>query len=412
MRRVGWLAVAPILLLPAACSEPRPDGRTHVVLVLVDQLRKDAADRWLDRVNDLAAEGIVFDNARSVAPWTYPSVISLMSGLYPQQHGADGSLDSNVLSTFSEEVPLLQQALQRASWRTAAFVTNPFLQDWNPFHRGFDHFDASFVNSQGNRRGLAELVWRPETMFADTVNRAVKDHYRDLPLQASEFTYVHYIDVHGPWEGAPFSGKYKNAVRWVDERIVELYRFFDRRYRGRMLFLVTSDHGRALGDDERLGHGPPWRKNKASLHDFNLLVPLLILPGEPIARPRRISAAVSNVDVAPTLLDWLGLEPELPLPGRSLLPAIRGTGDLADRPLYSRMSAFGTLNDAMVLGERKYMRFFDPATGNELQRRVFDLAADPDETASLGISVLRRRSHHPPGPESQSLRADRGSGWN
>jgi len=59
---------------------------------------------------------------RSVAPWTYPSVISLFTGLYPQQHGADGDETGAVLSVFSDEVPLLPRTLGAAGYHTAGFV--------------------------------------------------------------------------------------------------------------------------------------------------------------------------------------------------------------------------------------------------------------------------------------------------
>ena len=356
-----------------------------MVLVLVDQLRKDAADAWLTAVNRLAARGVVFDRMRSVAPWTYPSVLSLASGLYPQQHGADGHLHAGILSHFDEAVPLLPAVVGDAGYRTAAFVTNPFLHTWNAFHRAFDHYDVSFVNSQGNLRGVDDLVWNPERMFGDTVNAALRLHFADrgAPSQP-ELTYVHYIDVHGPWSGAPFERTYEAAVRFIDERIVELHELFLDRYDGNVLFLVTSDHGTAFPGDEQAGDGPSMRRDKASMHDFNLRIPFVLLPSDLVSGPRRVGSPCGNVDVAPTLADWLGVAMPLALPGRSLLPAVRGEPLAGDRPLYARMSAFGSLTDGLVVGARKYMRHFDAASGEEIARRVFDLDADPEELASLG----------------------------
>src|SRR5262245_11029500 len=84
-----------------ACGAHAPE-RPSVVLVLVDQLRADSAERWLSETRALAERGVRFEAMRSVAPWTYPSVISLLSGLYPQQHGADGNQDGGLLSTFAD----------------------------------------------------------------------------------------------------------------------------------------------------------------------------------------------------------------------------------------------------------------------------------------------------------------------
>src|SRR5262245_31032889 len=185
-------------------SEPRP----NVVLVLVDQLRKDAADRWLTETHALAEKGIRFESMRSVAPWTYPSVISLFSGLNPQQHGADANEDGTRLTTFSEQVPLLPRTLRAAGYHTVGFVTKPFLHEWNPFHEAFDYYDASFIRNQGPTRGHGDFVWT-KRMYSNTVNPAIHDYFETHPPTAPEFVYVHYIDVHGRkespdrWHDAP-----------------------------------------------------------------------------------------------------------------------------------------------------------------------------------------------------------------
>jgi arylsulfatase A-like enzyme len=379
-RSVG--AAAALVLTGFGCSAAEP-RRPNVVVVLIDQLRKDSSDRHLTRVNALAERGVVFDEMRAAAPWTYPSVISLLSGLYPQQHGADGHATDNRLSHFDPAVPLLQKRLKAVGYATAAFVTNSFLLDWNAFHLGFDTFASDFVRSQGDGRG-DEGTWAPETMFADSVNRAVRAHFDARPQPSPEFTYIHYIDVHGPWRRAPFAPHYENAIRYVDAKVVELYEYFSERYAGDLLFFVTSDHGRSTANDLDVGYGPAWRKQKASVHDFNLRIPFLILPSRWIPQARRIAGPSSSVDFAPTLLDWLDLPPEAPLPGLSLLPAIlEGEALPPERPIYARHSAFEDYNDGVVRGDRKYVRFFDVGTGEIVERRVFDVRRDPRETRSV-----------------------------
>ena len=381
------LCAALSLAALSACG-PSVRPRPSVVVVLVDELRKDSFDREAPRLQELARQGVVFENMRSVAPWTYPSVVSLMSGLYPQQHGADGHAFENQLATFDPEVPLLPALLREHGYRTAAFMTNPFFHRWNPFHEAFDHYDIQFVNSQGNLRGYGKVAWT-EHMFADSVNAAVREWYDGRPRSGPEFTYLHYIDVHGPWQHAPFEPDYDAAIRFIDRRLVEIYQYFLERYEGDLLFLVTSDHGRALPGDLRRGDGPRFRKNKASVHDFNLRIPLVLLPGKGVPGPQVVSLPCSNVDVTPTLLDWLGIPPAGPTPGISLLPWIRGAGDDQARrplesPLYSVVSAFGNRSDCLVVGERKFLRHFDPRDRSITARQVFDLAGDPDETRSLG----------------------------
>jgi arylsulfatase A-like enzyme len=376
------LAAAVMVLQCQRASEPNK----NIVCILIDQLRKDAADQWAKKISQTAEAGVVFEGMRAVAPWTYPSVISLLSGLYPQQHGADGRSD-NVLSTFDPKVPLIQKLLQSKGYRTSAFVTNPFLHTWNAFHKGFDKYDVHFINSQGNRRGFAKHVIIPGQMYANVVNASIVEHFDATPYDRAEFTYIHYMDVHDPWIEAPYEGGYKNAVQYVDERVIEIYRYFMKRYNGALLFLVTSDHGKAFRDDEQVGHGMPWRKDKGSVHDFNLKIPFWIFPSRFIRESRRIFTPCSNIDVIPTLLDWLNISPPYPLPGISLLPSIQDEATLpADRPVYSKATRWGRItSDCIVYEEKKYIRFIDPKTGEVKVRRVFDLERDPRETESLGI---------------------------
>lgn len=364
----------------AGCTRDR--GPRNVVVVIIDQLRVDAARTYMPRLNALADQGVRFTQTRSVAPWTYPSVVSMMSGLLPQQHGADGHRTSNLLARFSTEVPTLQKRLKAAGYTTRAWVTNPFLHTWNPFHEGFDAYDISFIGSQGNVRGDAKAVWRPETMYADSVNAAATTVFAAEPATGPELSYFHYIDVHGPWKGAPFDATYEAACRYTDQKVAEIYEACRARYDDHMVFAVISDHGKSIGDDETLGAGRPWRFNKSSPHEFNVRIPFWILGARDMPRGVRVGESVSNVDLTPTLLDWVGLEPTVALTGRSLKPAMLGSA-LQPLPTYNRMAAFGWRNEAVVHQGRKTIRYFDPDTGDYLKTRAFDLASDPDEATPL-----------------------------
>lgn len=380
-------------LLACGCTRAS-ESRPSVVLILVDQLRADAAERWMPATNELAERGIRCTQMRSVAPWTYPSVISLFSGLYPQQHGADANQEGTRVTSISPAVPLLPRTLAAAGYHTAGFVTNPFLHAWNaPVRDSFAHFDPSFIGDQGPTRGHGDKVWT-ERMYADSVNPAVRAYFDARAFSGPEFVYVHYIDVHGrregpeQWKGAPFAPGYESAVRYVDGKIRELYELFAARYAGNFLFVVTSDHGQDLDDDLELGDGVPFRKRKASLHDFNLSIPFCVLPSDLVKAPRVIEQPCTNVDVAPTLLQWLGLPSQGPGPGTSLLGAIRGQPyDGVNRVLYARNSTGGRLEDCVVHARRKFMRYRRPPDGEVVATRLFDLDRDPRELHALSADA-------------------------
>ncbi len=397
MFRERVFAVVAVLPFLGGCSYHQDPRSPNIVIVLVDQLRQDAAERWMPEVHQLASRGVVFENMRAVAPWTYPSVISLFSGLYPQQHGADGHPhDGRILSTFDAALPLLPQLLPER-YTTAGFVTNPFLQRWNPFHAAFDHYAVDeFIGNQGNLRGYGKEVWTAH-MFADSVNAAVVSHFDERRWTGPEFVYVHYIDVHGPWLNAPFDAgppmplratnerAYEAATRFVDGKIRDLYDYFSARYDENLVFLVTSDHGQELGDDLLIGDDQALRQRKMTVHDFNTRIPLLVLPSRLVSGPRVVRVPCANVDLLPTLLEWVGSVPPPNAAGQSLLSAIHGEERSEDwqRPIYAKMSAFGHASDCIVVGSKKLMRHLDPDTGLESSRLVFDLALDPREAHGL-----------------------------
>lgn len=390
------------------------DERPSVVLILVDQLNREAAERWLTETRALAERGISCVEMRSVAPWTYPSVISLFSGLYPQQHGADTNIEGDRLTTISPDVPLLPRTLRRAGYYTAGFITNPFLHGWNrPVCAAFDHHDASFIGDQGPTRGNPDKVWT-ERMYAESVNAAIRAHFDALPRTRAEFVYVHYIDVHGRregperWKDAPFEPSYEAAVHYVDGKIGELYRYFSARYGENVLFVVTSDHGQDLEDDVQVGDGPQWRVRKNSLHDFNLRIPFYVLPSRLVERPLVFAQPCANVDVAPTLLEWLGLPPQVEGPGTSLLGALHGEPyDGLERALYARNSTNGRFEESVVHARRKFMRYRRPEDGAVFARRLFDLERDPRELRTLAedASTMEHLLEDEAGPHGLSFEA-------
>jgi arylsulfatase A-like enzyme len=375
----------PLLIggIGASC-ERGPSSDKNLVVIVVDQLRKSAADDWLTNVNALANQGVRFEQMRSAAPWTYPSVITLLSGLYPQQHGADGHLQLHQLSVFDSAVPLLQKTLKMHGYTTAAFITNPFLHTWNSFHQGFDNFDAHFIKNQGAAHMGYEYL--TDDWYANSVNASIIKHFDGLPYrQVPEFTYIHYMDVHGPWfEGAPFAPNYEASVRYIDEKLIEVYEYFMNRYQGDVIFVVTSDHGRNWKGDMDKGYGSQWRVSKHTVHEFNIRIPCLILPSNFVMQARQIQLPYGNIDFVPSIHEWLDIDLDYQSPGVSFMPSIQGKNvSLEDRALYTKMSAFGHWTDAVIWQNKKYMRFFDSRTNAIKTLRVFDLETDPDETKSI-----------------------------
>ncbi|NLF30694.1 MAG: sulfatase-like hydrolase/transferase [Planctomycetes bacterium] len=165
---------------------------------------------------------------------------------------------------------------------------------------------------------------------------------------------------------------YYALVSHVDDQIGRILAALDELgLSDNTIVVFTSDHGEHLGDHGRVQKGPPGL-------DSCVHVPLLVrYPGR-IARGRRVGELVEAVDLAPTLVDWCGVQPPPIFQGRSFRPLLEG------RPYEARTSVFIEYRDpfgsswkAVRTHAFKYCR---SNTGAEL---LFDLAADPYELASV-----------------------------
>lgn len=394
--------------------EPR---RPHVFLLNVDMLRADHVGVYgyhrdttpeLDR---LARGGVWFSSARAHAPWTYPSVVSLLSGLYPSSHGAGYSQegDDYVTTVVPAEIDTMAKVFDRAGYATAAFVTNPLLKRLSGLDRGFDVYRDEFVREW--KRGTGE--WADASMTAENVHRALLD-WLDQEVEGPRFAYLHYIDVHGPYlEPKPFSGRtdvhpllaerarltgkprdvfidvYDGELAHLDRLIGELVRELERRgLLDDAILVVTSDHGEEFGDHGGHGHGH-------TLYGELLRVPLIIARTGAQPHTRRVDELVGHVDLLPTLCDLAGLAVPDGRPGRSLRRLIEGQPDASAPPLLAEMDNRGRPSWNSKPGDPQvaYAVLIPPASkyvvgsiaardaaGRGATRELlFDLARDPNE---------------------------------
>ena len=376
-----WLT---LLVLVASSSLIGWAEPASIVLITLDTTRADrigfdGSKRGLTpNLDALARQAVVFTRAYSQVPLTTPSHASILTGTYPQfNHVRD------LGSPLDKDLPYLPAILRAHGYHTAAFVGSQVLDPKSAsapgFDRGFDAYDAPFhARRPGEdryhsveRRGMVvvekALVW-------------LHQHPRS-PF----FLWLHFYDPHDPYDPPPpFRSRYAAApydgeIAYVDSAVGRLLTAL--RTRGlyhQTLFVVAADHGEAFGEHGELSHG-------LFLYDDTLHVPLLIkLPGERSAH-RLIENRVGLVDIAPTLLQELGIAAPSAMQGASLMPLMKPGADAlgtatADRAEYAETDyprrAFGW-SSLRSWRAGKYLYIDAP------ERELYDQSADPEEAHNL-----------------------------
>jgi arylsulfatase A-like enzyme/Flp pilus assembly protein TadD len=300
--RLARLPLLAFFALSACSSAPE---RLNLILVSVDTLRADHLACYggsvptpaFDRV---AREGLLFENAATVAPTTLPAHASLLTGAAPLAH----RVHDNVGFRLREDVPTLASTLAARGYRTGGFVGAFVLDRKFGLARGFDLYSDETPETD---RGLRER--RGEKVLGEALEWMSAE--RPEPF----FAFLHFFDPHRPYDPpAPFERSYQGEVLYVDSLLERLLGFLDETRLGdSTVLVVTADHGESLGEHGEDTHG-------FFLYQSTLHVPLL-LRGPGIREGERSKALIRTIDVAPTALEILNLEAPSSFEGVSFVSA-------------------------------------------------------------------------------------------
>jgi arylsulfatase A-like enzyme/Tfp pilus assembly protein PilF len=347
----------------------------NVLLVTIDTLRADALGSYggaaaTPALDALAARGVRFDFAHAHAVVTLPSHASILTGLYPYQHG----IRDNSGYRLASDTATVAAALKRAGFATAAVVGAFPLDARFGLTTGFDLYDDAYPESAASVEFTV-----PERRGEEVVALA----RRWIAGQRSKwFVWVHLYDPHAtylpppPFDAQYLSNPYLGEVAYTDRALAPLLDDLASQPR-RTLTIVTADHGEALGDHGEVTHG-------LFAYEATLRVPLIVaqvLPGMTATHDRQITQAPArHIDLVPTILDLVQARGPDGLPGRSLVDASGHPADAGERTSYfEAMSA--SLNrgwaplSGVLAGREKLVSLPLP--------ELYDLSADPREERNL-----------------------------
>jgi arylsulfatase A-like enzyme len=413
------------------------DPRKSVVLVSLDTVRVDHLScegyprPTTPNLDALARESAWFRDAASTSSYTLPAHGSLLSGQLPSHHGAESEAAGRS-RLWLDRTELLAARLRDAGWQTAAFTGGVFLSAKFGFAQGFDRYDATdlALERRAPRYDRAPVLGQTEFNRAYRRQHAL-GHALDWIRGHSDgpfFLFLHTYLVHEYLPAARHEARFHaacaSAVADEDQHLLrdrgasaqalaaDVDHFVDLydaalndadEMVGRLLatlretgeldqtiVVVLSDHGEEFFDHGALSHG-------RTLYDEMLRVPLIVrVPGAP---PSEIRAAVSLVDVMPTLLDACGLDSRQPVDGRSLLPWILGAKpggsdppqlaelnlDAANRWIARRQEGFAALDVRDERGVKRLAR--DRTKPKPPRRMLFGGTRDARQTVDLSADV-------------------------
>jgi choline-sulfatase len=375
----GWASLFVVLLteLPiplAAQSRALPP----VILISVDTLRADRLSCYGFRglqtpnIDAMSHGGTLFSKVSSQVPLTMPSHASMLTSTHPFSNGVEDNGQPLPPSSVT-----LASVLKSKGYRTAAFVGGFVLDKRFGLNQGFDLYDSPFNLRRQGRTDPGEV-----RRSGGEVVRAAQDWLRENS-GSPFFLFLHLYDLHLPYEVSPsralrpaHSG-YDRALAYEDEVLGDFWSFLkQRRLLEKTLIVFTSDHGESLWEHGESTHG-------YFIYQSTLWVPLIIhWPEGSKSSVPRVDEPASLLDIAPTVLQFVGIPQPASFQGRGLLDLIKqkpstGSREIYSESLYGRHHFGSSSLRSLRLSRYKYIEAPKP--------EFYDLASDPAEKHNLYV---------------------------
>ena len=349
-----------------------PPAATSVVIITLDTTRADRLSPYgmmnspMPGLERLAREGVVFDQATSVAPLTLPAHASLFTGLLPTKHQVRDNADR----PLAEDFVTLAEVLKGRGFQTGAFVGSIVLDRARGLAQGFDRYDGVDLD----RAPPGSHAARARQRRGDEVMTEALRWLEGIG-EAPFLLWAHLYDPHRPYDPPPdyfarYGDPYIGEIAFADAQIGRLLDTLDaRRLTNRTIVVVAGDHGESLGEHGERDHG-------VFVYESVLKVPLIVRA--PSIAPHRVGAVVRLTDVMPTVLDLLRM-PATASDGVSLVELLSNRrADLGleaySESLYPRRFGWSPLH---ALREGRYKLIDAP------RPELYDLERDPFEERNI-----------------------------
>jgi arylsulfatase A-like enzyme len=384
-----------------AQSRSRSFALQHIFLVTIETFRADHSSLYgysrqtTPHLAAIAKEGAVFLNHHPQAPYTRPSLSSLVTSRYPASLGITENLPPLPASALT-----MAEMFADGGYVTGGFVAQYLLSAHFGFNQGFHYF----YNHPNDTP--VDVVWGDLFPWLEA-------HKPD-----NTFTWAHIFDPHGPYRPPePFAHAFENDAIWsadtsqlsagqgkktgefvpgyvadegelsrrhyvarydaelayVDDRLQKLIDWIKAAgIEQSSMVVITADHGESMTDHDRyFCHG--------SLYDHDLHVPLVVWAPGRVKAGTLVNERTAHLDIVPTLLDYAGVKAPGSLKGTSLRGLLDGKAKAA-QPFTIAVTGQGDTEELAVYSDNPLVLRVDH-TGAATE--AYNLAADPGQTTNV-----------------------------
>jgi arylsulfatase A-like enzyme len=355
-------------------GEPKP-GAPDVLMIVMDTVRAQSVHTYgYERdttpvLDQLGAEGVVFEDANAPATWSLPAHAALFTGTFPSKNQAHG--ETRYLEA-DPALPTLADQLALEGWETWAFSANPHISDSFGLTRGFMHNDKAWMAGTSGRNfsfiyrvvdalGIGGVDDKGGATVIGNISRWMDARPAD---DRPAFVFVNFLEAHFPFRQLP--AEYRNAYQsasmntlreidqiafgvqfgrqltdeemaFVHQPLIDLYdggvkytdflvgQVIDEwRKAGRLdntVVVVLGDHGEVVGEHGAFGHVTP-------VVEQDLRVPLVLRYPARIPAGTRVAQPVSTVGVFDTIMDLAGGRPSPVTQVKTLMPVVEPPTEL------------------------------------------------------------------------------------
>ena len=368
---------------PPAAKPKRPAFTGNVLLLCIDTLRADKLgvlgnpDGLTPNLDRLASQGTLFSGAFAQGPNTPQSFPSIFTSQYPSRIPFRRRFTN--YPALKPEAVTVFEVLRDNGFTTAAVTSHFYFKDRRGITQGIKDWDnRGATDIKGSNKDIASPRIVPRAVAKLKSLAAAKKRFAlFVHLFEPHSTYVRHRQFPITKKGVKgLKQKYDFEVKFVDLWVGKLLAGLkEAGLDDNTAIIVFSDHGESFGEHKLYFHGQ-------ALYNEVINVPLMVrLPG---GKKRVVKDRVALLDIAPTMLELMGIPAPQTFQGRSLLPAVHGERSSTKRRIGSLLMRYPSWPKgwrAMISGDYKVLH---RVTENRLE--IYDLAVDPGEKTNLALS--------------------------